>query len=59
MLLLCGYFMASYYTFFTLPEELGAHSITPLLTERSPAVSENRVDRLQHTIWAASENVNT
>ncbi|XP_044508212.1 ribosomal RNA small subunit methyltransferase E [Mangifera indica] len=35
--------------------ELGAHSVTPLLTERSPAISENRVDRLQRVIFAASK----
>ncbi|XP_010273349.1 PREDICTED: uncharacterized protein LOC104608906 isoform X2 [Nelumbo nucifera] len=33
--------------------ELGASSITPLLTERSPSISENRVDRLQRVILAA------
>ena len=27
--------------------ELGASSVTPLLTEQSPSISENRVDRLQ------------
>ncbi|KAI9182259.1 hypothetical protein LWI28_023642 [Acer negundo] len=35
--------------------ELGAHSVTPLLTERSPSISENRVDRLQRVILAASK----
>lgn len=35
--------------------ELGASSVTPLLTERSPSVSENRVDRLQRLILAASK----
>lgn len=35
------------------PQELGASSVTPLLTERSPSISENRVDRLQRVILAA------
>ncbi|GMH03072.1 hypothetical protein Nepgr_004911 [Nepenthes gracilis] len=35
--------------------ELGASSITPLLTERSPLITENRVDRLQRVILAASK----
>uniref|UniRef100_A0A2P2P3V4 16S rRNA (uracil(1498)-N(3))-methyltransferase n=1 Tax=Rhizophora mucronata TaxID=61149 RepID=A0A2P2P3V4_RHIMU len=35
--------------------ELGAHSVTPLLTERSPSISENRVDRLQRVILAATK----
>ncbi|KAL5790372.1 hypothetical protein ACOSQ2_005260 [Xanthoceras sorbifolium] len=35
--------------------ELGAHSVTPLLTERSLSISENRVDRLQRVILAASK----
>ncbi|KAK0582995.1 hypothetical protein LWI29_032123 [Acer saccharum] len=35
--------------------ELGAHSVTPLMTERSPSISENRVDRLQRVILAASK----
>ncbi|KAK9666539.1 hypothetical protein RND81_14G192100 [Saponaria officinalis] len=35
--------------------ELGASSITPLLTERSPLISENRVDRLQRVILAATK----
>ncbi|XP_065872817.1 uncharacterized protein [Euphorbia lathyris] len=35
--------------------ELGAHSVTPLLTERSPAISENRVDRLQRVVFAATK----
>ncbi|XP_073104246.1 uncharacterized protein [Elaeis guineensis] len=33
--------------------ELGASSVTPLLTERSPTITENRVDRLQRVILAA------
>ncbi|KAK9134676.1 hypothetical protein Syun_014006 [Stephania yunnanensis] len=33
--------------------ELGACSLTPLLTERSPSISENRIDRLQRVILAA------
>lgn len=33
--------------------ELGANSVTPLLTERSPSISENRVDRLERVIFAA------
>ncbi|KAH7575426.1 hypothetical protein JRO89_XS02G0108000 [Xanthoceras sorbifolium] len=37
--------------------ELGAHSVTPLLTERSPSISENRVDRLQRVILAASKQL--
>ncbi|KAJ6302625.1 hypothetical protein OIU77_016668 [Salix suchowensis] len=35
--------------------ELGAHSVTPLLTERSPSISENRVDRLRRVILAATK----
>ncbi|CAN0880178.1 Ribosomal RNA small subunit methyltransferase E [Linum grandiflorum] len=35
--------------------ELGAHSVTPLLTERSPSISENRVDRLQRVVLAATK----
>ncbi|QHO35880.1 hypothetical protein HN51_029283 [Arachis hypogaea] len=35
--------------------ELGANSVTPLLTERSPSISENRVDRLERVILAASK----
>ncbi|KAF8404850.1 hypothetical protein HHK36_009739 [Tetracentron sinense] len=35
--------------------ELGAGSVTPLLTERSPSISENRVDRLQRVILAAAK----
>lgn len=35
--------------------ELGASSITPLLTKRSPSISENRVDRLQRVIVAATK----
>ncbi|KAK9666538.1 hypothetical protein RND81_14G192000 [Saponaria officinalis] len=35
--------------------ELGASSITPLLTERSPLISENRVDRLQRVVLAATK----
>ncbi|XP_034681824.1 ribosomal RNA small subunit methyltransferase E isoform X3 [Vitis riparia] len=35
--------------------ELGASSVTPLLTERSPSISENRVDRLQRVILAAAK----
>ncbi|KAK1323643.1 hypothetical protein QJS10_CPA02g00086 [Acorus calamus] len=33
--------------------ELGASSVTPLLTERSPSITENRVDRLHRVILAA------
>ncbi|XP_039137385.1 LOW QUALITY PROTEIN: ribosomal RNA small subunit methyltransferase E-like [Dioscorea cayenensis subsp. rotundata] len=33
--------------------ELGASSVTPLLTERSPSISENRVDRLERVVLAA------
>ncbi|KAL5988286.1 hypothetical protein ACLOJK_036049 [Asimina triloba] len=33
--------------------ELGASSITPLLTERSSSITENRVDRLQRVALAA------
>ncbi|KAG5548273.1 hypothetical protein RHGRI_013843 [Rhododendron griersonianum] len=36
-------------------EELGASSVTPLLTERSPSISENRVDRLERVILAAAK----
>lgn len=35
--------------------ELGASSVTPLLTERSHSISENRVDRLQRVILASSK----
>ncbi|XP_048317670.2 uncharacterized protein LOC107434355 isoform X5 [Ziziphus jujuba] len=35
--------------------ELGASSVTPLLTERSSSISENRVDRLERVILAASK----
>ncbi|CAH9081884.1 unnamed protein product [Cuscuta europaea] len=35
--------------------ELGAHSITPLLTERSSSLSENRVERLLRVSFAASK----
>ncbi|PON40513.1 Ribosomal RNA small subunit methyltransferase E [Parasponia andersonii] len=35
--------------------ELGASSVTPLLTERSPSISENRVDRLQRVVLAATK----
>ncbi|XP_056699230.1 uncharacterized protein [Spinacia oleracea] len=35
--------------------ELGASSVTPLLTGRSPSISENRVDRLQRVIVAATK----
>ncbi|CAI9304194.1 unnamed protein product [Lactuca saligna] len=35
--------------------ELGASSVTPLLTERSPSISDNRVDRLQRVILAAAK----
>ncbi|XP_058069707.1 uncharacterized protein LOC131218859 [Magnolia sinica] len=33
--------------------ELGASSVTPLLTERSSSITENRVDRLQRIVLAA------
>ncbi|KAG9440628.1 hypothetical protein H6P81_020793 [Aristolochia fimbriata] len=33
--------------------ELGASSVTPLLTDRSPTISYNRVERLQRVILAA------
>ncbi|EXB62116.1 Ribosomal RNA small subunit methyltransferase E [Morus notabilis] len=35
--------------------ELGASSVTPLLTERSPSISENRVDRLERVVLAATK----
>ncbi|PSS19263.1 Ribosomal RNA small subunit methyltransferase [Actinidia chinensis var. chinensis] len=35
--------------------ELGARSVTPLLTARSPSISENRVDRLRRVILAAAK----
>ncbi|KAL6494633.1 hypothetical protein OROGR_031433 [Orobanche gracilis] len=35
--------------------ELGASSVTPLLSERSNSISENRVDRLQRVILAAAK----
>ncbi|XP_073104245.1 uncharacterized protein [Elaeis guineensis] len=38
--------------------ELGASSVTPLLTERSPTITENRVDRLQRVILAAVKQFN-
>ncbi|KAL2928591.1 Ribosomal RNA small subunit methyltransferase E, partial [Bienertia sinuspersici] len=34
---------------------LGASTVTPLLTERSPLISENRVERLQRVIIAATK----
>ncbi|KAL0365286.1 UNVERIFIED_CONTAM: Ribosomal RNA small subunit methyltransferase E [Sesamum angustifolium] len=37
--------------------ELGASSVTPLLTERSQSISENRVDRLQRVILAAAKQM--
>ncbi|KAF3434495.1 hypothetical protein FNV43_RR21580 [Rhamnella rubrinervis] len=35
--------------------ELGASSVTPLLTEHSSSISENRVDRLERVILAAAK----
>ena len=35
--------------------ELGASSVTPLLTEHSPSISENRVDRFQRVTLAAAK----
>ncbi|KAD4179237.1 hypothetical protein E3N88_27828 [Mikania micrantha] len=35
--------------------ELGASSVTPLLTEHSPSIFENRMDRLQRVILAAAK----
>ncbi|XP_021285025.1 uncharacterized protein LOC110417115 isoform X2 [Herrania umbratica] len=35
--------------------ELGATSVTPLLTERSSAIADNRVERLQRVILAAAK----
>ncbi|KAJ7946182.1 ribosomal RNA small subunit methyltransferase E [Quillaja saponaria] len=35
--------------------ELGASTVSPLLTERSPSISESRMDRLQRVILAASK----
>ncbi|CAI9106301.1 OLC1v1005428C1 [Oldenlandia corymbosa var. corymbosa] len=35
--------------------ELGASSVTPLLTERSPSISDNRFDRLECIIFVASK----
>uniref|UniRef100_A0A7N0TNL0 16S rRNA (uracil(1498)-N(3))-methyltransferase n=1 Tax=Kalanchoe fedtschenkoi TaxID=63787 RepID=A0A7N0TNL0_KALFE len=35
--------------------ELGACSVTPLLTERCPSISDNRMDRLERVILAASK----
>ncbi|CAA7048348.1 unnamed protein product [Microthlaspi erraticum] len=35
--------------------ELGASSVTPLLTERSSVISENRVDRLERVSFAAAK----
>ncbi|CAN8288404.1 unnamed protein product [Cochlearia groenlandica] len=35
--------------------ELGASSVTPILTERSPVISENRVDRLERVSFAAAK----
>ncbi|CAI0401241.1 unnamed protein product [Linum tenue] len=40
---------------YCLMVELGAHSVTPLLTERSPSISDNRVDRLQRVVLAATK----
>ncbi|XP_020871502.1 uncharacterized protein LOC9301446 [Arabidopsis lyrata subsp. lyrata] len=34
--------------------ELGASSVTPLLTERSSIISENRVDRLERVSFAVA-----
>jgi 16S rRNA U1498 N3-methylase RsmE len=34
-------------------QELGACSVTPLLTERCHTIAENRVDRLQRLVLAA------
>ncbi|XP_068655051.1 uncharacterized protein [Aristolochia californica] len=35
--------------------ELGASSVTPLLTDRSPIITENRVERLRRVIIAAAK----
>lgn len=35
--------------------ELGASSVTPILTERSHSISENRFDRLQRVVLAATK----
>lgn len=35
--------------------ELGATTLTPLLTEHSPSISENRLDRFERVILAASK----
>ena len=35
--------------------ELGTNSVTPLLTEHSPSISENRVDRLRRVTLAAAK----
>ncbi|XP_042010256.1 ribosomal RNA small subunit methyltransferase E-like [Salvia splendens] len=37
--------------------ELGASSVTPLLTVRSQSISENRADRLQRVVLAAAKHV--
>lgn len=39
-------------------KELGASSVTPLLTVRSPTITENRVDRLRRVVLAAVKQCN-
>ena len=40
---------------YSCTRELGASSVTPLLTEHSPSISENRADRLQRVTLAAAK----
>lgn len=46
-------------TLLHLSQELGATTLTPLLTEHSPSISENRLDRLQRVILAATKQCNS
>lgn len=46
------------YSHLVISQELGASSVTPLLTERSSSISENRFDRLERVILAASKQCN-
>lgn len=39
-------------------KELGASSVTPLLTERSHTITENRVERLERVVLAAVKQCN-
>lgn len=39
-------------------KELGASSVTPILTERSHTIAENRVERLERVVVAAVKQCN-